>query len=86
MARIQNSNQLIVQSKLALKVAEQTEEFFKNVNKSATEYQKSEGLAMKQYELLITILLYLNPEFQQKSGESQLIWPEMSTLNRIVSF
>ena len=67
-----------------LEVIVQTKEVFKNVNKSAMKYQVSREFAKEQYERLISMMLYQNPDSQDKLGESQSFCLKMSNLNNLV--
>ena len=37
---------------------------------------------MKKYERLVSSIMYLNPEFQEKSGENQSFWLKTSILKK----
>ena len=53
-----------------LKFTGQTEKIFEGVNRNGMNYHNSEVLVLKCYERLVSVLVYLNPKFQEKSGES----------------
>ena len=53
-----------------LKFTMQTKKMFKNVNKSVIDYQNSELLLLNQHDWLVSMTLYINHWFLEKSDGS----------------
>ena len=69
-----------------LKCTVKNERILRECEKSAKEYEKSEGLEMKMFECLVSKILYLNPMFKEKSCESHSIWPKRFISTSILLF